>query len=139
MKKYIKYLIVFILLMSISSNVFAESMWCPALGETVRIEYQLAKIMKYTILLLQISVPIILVIFGSIDLVKAVGAQKEDEIKKGQQIFIKRLVAALLVFFVVALVKLVTSVASNGDPENVMTCAYCFISADKDDTKCGWE
>lgn len=139
MKKIIKYLFVFILLLSISENAFAVSMWCPALGETARIEYQIAKIIKYVILILQIAVPLILILLGSIDLMKSVAAQKEDEIKKGQQIFIKRLIAGVLVFFVIALVKLVTSIASNGDPENVMTCAYCFLKADKDDASCGWE
>lgn len=139
MKKFIKYLFVFILLLSICDTAFAVSMWCPALGETVRIEYQIARIIRYVILILQIAVPIILVILGTVDLMKSVAAQKEDEIKKGQQIFVKRLIAGVLVFFVIALVKLVTSVASNGDPENVMTCAYCFLKADKDDASCGWE
>ena len=114
-------------------------MWCPALGETVRIEYQLAKIIRYVILILQIAVPVILVLLGTIDLIKGISAQKEDEIKKGQQIFIKRLIAGAIVFFVFAIVKLVVSVASNGDRENVMTCAYCFLKADKNDASCGWE
>ena len=47
-----------------------------------------------------IVVPILLVVLGSMDLLKGVFAQKEDEIKKGQQTFIKRLIAGVLVFFV---------------------------------------
>lgn len=139
MKKYVKYLFIFALLLCIRENVFASSMWCPALGDTVRIEYQLAKIIRYVILILQIAVPIILVLLGTIDLIKGMSAQKEDEIKKGQQIFIKRLISGAIVFFVFAIVKLVVSVASNGDRENIMTCAYCFLKADKDDASCGWE
>lgn len=84
--------------------------------------------------IIQIVVPIILVIFGSLDLVKAVMGQKEDEIKKGQQTLIKRLVAAAIVFFVFVTVKLVISlVADDKDQTNgIMDCAECFIKNDCD-------
>ena len=64
------------------------------------------------VLVIKIVVPVLLVIFGSIDFLKAVVAQKEDEIKKGQQTFIKRLIAAVIVFFVVQVVQLIISFAS---------------------------
>lgn len=56
---------------------------------------------------IQIGIPVLLVIWGMLDLGKAVIAQKEDEIKKGQQIFMKRLLAAAIVFFVVVIVKFI--------------------------------
>ena len=44
-------------------------------------------IISTIILAIQIAIPVLLIIFGMLDLGKAVVASKEDEIKKGQQIF----------------------------------------------------
>lgn len=76
--------------------------------------------------LIQIGVPILLIIFGMLDLGKSVMAQKEDEIKAGQKTFLKRLLAAVIVFFVVVVVKIVVGLAS--DDENITDCIDCFIS-----------
>lgn len=88
----------------------------------------LPNIVSYIVALIQIGVPILLIIFGMLDLGKAVMAQKEDEIKKGQQTFLKRLVAAVIVFFIVAIAKLVFSVV--GIDSGYMKCVNCFINAD---------
>lgn len=79
------------------------------------------------ILLIKIIVPVLLVIFGSIDFLKAVIAQKEDEIKKGQQTFIRRLITGIIVFFVIQIVQLIISFASNGD-DNISGCFNCFVN-----------
>ena len=81
----------------------------------------------YTIIL--IAVPVLLVILGTIDLFKGITAQKEDEIKKAQGMFVKRLVSALLVFFVMIIVKFAISLVSN-DTQNIINCLDCFISND---------
>ncbi len=65
------------------------------------------------ITLIQIAIPIILIIMGSIDLGKAVFAGKEDEIKKNQQVLVKRAIAAVLVFFVATLVYVVMGFVAN--------------------------
>lgn len=67
------------------------------------------------VVLLKIAVPIILVILGMLDFGKGVASSKEDEIKKGQNIFIKRLIAAACVFFVVTIVQLVMGLVSKED------------------------
>ena len=74
------------------------------------------------------GVPVLLIIFGTIDLAKAVIAGKEDEMKKAQNTFIKRLVYAIAVFLVVALVEFVMDVM----PENTgydSTWADCWNKA----------
>ena len=48
-------------------------------------------VIGWAVLLLKIVIPILLIIFGMLDLGKAVVASKEDEIKKGQQMFVKRI------------------------------------------------
>ena len=60
---------------------------------------------------------------------KGVIAQKEDEIKKAQQTFFKRLIAAVLVFFVFTAVKIVIGLATK-DSKNILECAKCFIRND---------
>ena len=105
-----------------------------ALGGT-GLPSKLAYALHLIILAIQIVVPFLLIIWGMLDLGKAVIAQKEDEIKKGQQIFIKRLITAAIVFFIIAIVKLLISFAS-GD-EGIMTCANCFLNgADKTTGEC---
>lgn len=83
-------------------------------------------------LILQIAVPIILVILGLIDFIKAMVNSKEDEIKKGQKTFISRIIAGVLIFFVFSIVKLVISVVAD-DSTKVINCVECFIN---DNDKC---
>ena len=87
------------------------------------------------ITIVQIAVPILLIIFGMLDLGKAVIAAKEDEIKKGQQTFIKRLIAGAIVFFVILIVKTIIGFVSNRSA-SVMQCFNCFIHAEDSDNSC---
>ena len=52
----------------------------------------------------QFVIPVLLILFGLIDLGKAVIAGKEDEMKKAQGTLIKRIIYAVAVFFVVTIV-----------------------------------
>ena len=87
------------------------------------------------ILIIKIAVPILLVIFGMIDLGKAVIAQKEDEIKKGQQTLIKRAIAAVIVFFVIQIVQIIVRFVSNNDV-SVAQCFNCFIQGEAATNAC---
>ena len=55
-------------------------------------------IVSLIIMAIQVVVPILLIIWGMIDFAKAVVGGDEDKIKAGQKIFIKRLIAAAIVF-----------------------------------------
>lgn len=94
---------------------------------------KLANIIALAVMAIQIIVPILLIIWGMLDLGKAVMAQKEDEIKKGQQTFIKRLIAAAIVFFVVVIVKLVVGLVAN-DSNTITDCIDDVLSCTKTDT-----
>ncbi|MDD3340787.1 MAG: hypothetical protein PHN72_01100 [Bacilli bacterium] len=102
-------------------------------GGTFTFQGILPNIVSSVIMIIQIGVPIILIVMGMVDLGKAVMAQKDDEIKKGQQTFIKRLLAAVIVFFIVAVVKLVLSVIGES---NSLGCINCFINADPASNDC---
>ena len=62
------------------------------LGTSEGIPSKLAHVIYLVIKAIQVIVPILLIIWGMLDLGKAVMAQKEDEIKKGQQTFVKRVI-----------------------------------------------
>lgn len=92
-------------------------------------------IVSTLILLIKIVVPILLIIFGMLDLGKAVVASKEDEIKKGQQLFIKRVITAVIVFFVVQLVQIIIRFVSGND-QNIANCFNCFINGTAGENSC---
>ena len=126
----------FMSLFFLTENVFAESFECSAL-DGVQIDEQVPHIIKYVLLIIQILVPVLLVIFGAVDLLKGVYAQKDDEIKKGQQVFIKRLISGVLVFFVIAIIKLFISVVGDSDKPGIMNCVNCLIyGPEKNEGKC---
>lgn len=87
-------------------------------------------VISIIITIIKFLIPVLLVIFGSIDFLKSVTASKEDEIKKGRQTFISRLIAAVIVFFIIQIVQLVVRFAS-GDDSNIVGCFNCFINADE--------
>jgi hypothetical protein len=93
----------------------------------VEIDNKIPNTVHKIILLIQIAVPILLVIFGMMDMMKGIMAQKDDEIKKGQQTFVKRLLAAVLVFFVVSIVKLVVNFVADND-DDITSCMNYFLN-----------
>ena len=92
----------------------------------------LPKVTSTAYTIIQVAVPVVLVIMGMLDLVKCISSQKEDEIKKGQQLLIKRLISAALVFFVFVIVKLLISFVADGTENKIMKCAECFLQNDCD-------
>lgn len=80
---------------------------CQGLAPIVRVIYQVIKIFM-------ILIPIALIIFGTIDLGKAVIASDEKEVKAAQGRLIKRFVYAALVFFVPLLVSVVMDIVASG-------------------------
>ncbi len=95
----------------------------------VTIPLRIAELTSTIITILQFSVPIILIIMGMLDFVKAITSQKDDEIKKGLSTFIKRLIAGALVFLVIVIVKLVVGIAADSsDVDSMFKCIDCFTS-----------
>ena len=90
-------------------------------------------IVSTIVTLIKIAVPILLIIFGMLDLGKAVVASKEDEIKKGQQMFLRRAISAILVFFVVQIVQILVRFVSGKDG-TISNCLNCFINGSDDPT-----
>ena len=96
-------------------------------GNVTGIPSKIPYLTSLALIIIQVAVPVILVIMGAMDLFKGVTAQKEDEIKKGQQLFIKRLIVGALIFFVVVIAKLLVSVVADSSSFNIVDCIDCFI------------
>ena len=54
--------------------------------------------------------PTIAIVFGTLDFTKAIVASDEEKMKKAQSSFVKRLIAALLLFFVPIIVELLLGI-----------------------------
>lgn len=84
--------------------------------------------------IIQIGIPIVLILLGTIDLGKAVVSSDEKEIKAAQGRLIKRFIYAALVFFVVTLVTVLMNIVATGaDPEDADTTNWknCWVQAKK--------
>lgn len=71
------------------------------------LRYLIDEILMYP----KILVPIILILLGMLDFGKAVIASKEDQMKKAQETFVKRIIAAVAIFFIPVLVDLLMELA----------------------------
>lgn len=92
-------------------------------------------ITRTLITIIKIGIPIILIFFGMLDLGKAVMSNDEKTMKESQTRLIKRIVYAVLVFLVVAIVQLLVGVladAGAADKGSIGECISCFVS-DPDD------
>lgn len=87
--------------------------------------------------LVKVIIPILLVAYGMMDLAKAVMANDEKIMKEAQGKFIKRIVYAVIIFFIVAIVQLIfgTLAKASGKSQtgevsktNINACIACFIS-----------
>ncbi|MBR6690842.1 MAG: hypothetical protein IKL65_05870 [Bacilli bacterium] len=133
MKKKVVFTIIVLCLMILVANpVFAANIAsCENSIKGAIIDEKIPNIVSTIVTVIKIVVPVLLVIMGMLDLMKGITAGKEDEIKKGQQIFIKRLISGALVFLVFTIVQLIISfVADDNDKSNIATCSKCFLNGD---------
>lgn len=73
---------------------------------------------------IKIAVPIILIVMGMVDLVKAVAGQNEDELKKATSKLVKKAVAAVAVFLVATIVAMLMGLigANQYEDNGCMQC-----------------
>ena len=93
---------------------------------TVTIPDSVASIISMVIKAFYIGIPILLIIWGMLDLGRAVVCQKEEDIKKHQKMFVKRLVSAVIVFFIAVLVEFVIRILSSADIPGMYGVAECI-------------
>lgn len=106
--------------------------------------YPIVNLIKLFLNVLRIAVPIILILFITIDLVKAVISGSDDEFKKAQKIILKRGIYALATFLTVTLVFVVMNIIANagvkdlsGNDMDVHTWKACWFGCGGK-TTCSW-
>ena len=90
--------------------------------------YTIWKLVGQILLIFKIVIPILLIIFGMIDLGKAVVGSKDDDVKKAITHLAFRAVAAVVIFFIPTLVGFIFSIVDDfsavQDDYNI--CAACI-------------
>ena len=95
------------------------------------------QVVGWVLWVFKIVIPIIIIIFGIIDLGKAVVASKDDEIKKSIKSLVMRAVAGVVIFFIPTLIGVIFGIVDDfADPEvqgEYDICATCI----SDPANCG--
>lgn len=89
----------------------------------------LVRVIVAAIKVVMIVIPIALIIYGTIDLGKAVIASDEKEVKAAQSRLIKRFIYAALIFFVPMLVSFVMNIVSAGGEGDTTSWSSCWNAA----------
>lgn len=90
----------------------------------------IVRIIKHGLMpIVQIGIPLLLIVLATLDLGKAVVSSDDKEVKAAQSRLIKRVIYAVLIFFVVTIVTLVMNlVAAGGTDANTTGWAACWNS-----------
>ena len=86
------------------------------------------KLVGQVLLIFKIVIPLLLIIFGMIDLGKAVVGSKDDDVKKAISHLAFRAVAAVIIFFIPTLVGFIFSIVDDFDAveSDYDVCAACI-------------
>jgi len=120
-------------LLEVSNAAMANSTLC----DGILVPNQLFNIVSVVIKGIRIAVPVLLIIFGMMDFAKSVIAKKEEDVKKHQQAFVKRLISAVVVFLLIWVVQFVVNVISGVEDKtndsgqtvsDIWSCSRKFIN-----------
>ncbi len=92
------------------------------------------QIVGYVLLVFKIAIPILLIVFGMIDLGKAVIASKEDEIKKATSSLIRRAIAGIIIFLLPTIISYVMTLIGGFNEtakKDYAVCQKCIVSPSK--------
>lgn len=70
---------------------------------------------KKVLNIIRVIVPVLVIVYGSIDLAKAAMAQKEDNMKKAQNTFMKRMIVGVAFFFIPTLINIIINTVNDGN------------------------
>lgn len=102
-------------------------------GNISNIPPRIPQVVSGLINIVQVIIPVLMVIFGAIDLLKAIYGKKEDEIKEGKNTLFKRIVVGSLIFVIVLLAKFFINIAVSGqdnseNKRSIISCIDCFVN-----------
>lgn len=88
-------------------------------GSSILFVFQAA---RWIIRIIQIAVPFVLIIFGSLDFFKAIVAGDEKEMKQKRKPFVQRVIAALIIILLPTLVNLIMKNIAANTNNRFATC-----------------
>lgn len=88
----------------------------------------LVKLISIAITAIQVVTPLILIVTGMLDFLKATTSSNEDGIKKAQQTFVRRLIAGAAVFLIILVVKIVVGLVNTKDSGNAIKCIDSILN-----------
>ncbi len=89
--------------------------------------WEIWQVLGWVLLVFKIVIPIIIIIFGMIDLGKAVVASKDDEIKKSIKSLAMRAIAGIVIFFIPTLIGTIFSILDGFDRDGEYhVCEVCI-------------
>ncbi len=88
------------------------------------------KTLGWILFFAKIIVPIIIIIFGSLDFAKAIVASKDDEIKKSAKSLAMRAIAGIIIFFIPTIINFIVSFIGGEDIYNKSfgVCTNCLLN-----------
>ena len=132
MKNKKKLIAVIVSLISIDSVSAMEVVDCGGLGS---VPYVMIRFIGRIVNIIKVIVPVILIIMGMIDMAKATTASDEKQMQTSRKMFIKRIIYAVMVLFVVSIVQLLFTILQTSvfqKENNLLSCVSCVIGNDCD-------
>ena len=88
------------------------------------------KFIGYILLMVKIIIPLILIVFGIIDLFKAITGGKDGEVAKSLKTFVFRMIAGVAIFFVPTIISFVFSLVDSFDDvqSEFDLCQKCILN-----------
>jgi len=137
-KKYGKLTLLFLTLILTFNNVYAkecvvgerEYVYCGSGADKVSgIPKIIPEITSFIVTFLQIIIPVVLIIMGMIEMVKAIVAGNPDNVAKSKGKLIKKFIAAIIAFFVVTLsTTAIELIAFNNEKSTFVSCMDCYLN-----------
>lgn len=90
-----------------SKLCFAATLDCSKMPKTIEMIQEVLSWVK-------IAIPILLILLGTVDFVKAIVAHNDDQMKKAQGDFVKRLIIGIVIFFVPMILRFVLRLSGVG-------------------------
>lgn len=94
------------------------------------------KILGYVVMIIKIVIPLLLIIFGMIDLGKAVVSSDEKAISKSVNQLIRRFIAAIVIFFIPTIVSAIFNAVGimGTEQADYNNCVQCVTNVGECDT-----
>lgn len=89
---------------------------------------RIPELTSFAVNLLKIITPVILIFMGMITMVKAIASSNEDEIQKAQKALIKKIIIAVMIFFVVGITQFVVAKVSDSASKSLNSCLDLFLN-----------